>query len=207
MFYSGPNPVIKRIQLELMSWWMTIVYRPRQMNIPPGYFSKIGMEFHFDPLLDQYRKIAEGNQAINPPTATGSNIIDENLPNFRGVRNTSPAARATKTCHLSMASYKTISNATLTIIPVSFCQAAPTKQSKSLNQSACGLAAFQLLQQHWILSNHTSQILRRLPLKYYTFYGILLYGIRTADLFNTAFIYTTNLPPPYLEDMAKRRLF
>jgi hypothetical protein len=30
--------------------------------------------------------------------------------------------------------------------------------------------------------NHTSQILRRLPLKYYTLYGILVHGIRTADL-------------------------
>jgi hypothetical protein len=31
-------------------------------------------------------------------------------------------------------------------------------------------------------SNHTSQILRRLPLKYYTLYGISVFGIRTADL-------------------------
>jgi hypothetical protein len=31
-------------------------------------------------------------------------------------------------------------------------------------------------------TNHTSQILRRLPLKYYTLYGILVHGIRTADL-------------------------
>jgi hypothetical protein len=36
---------------------------------------------------------------------------------------------------------------------------------------------------------YTSQILGRLPLKYYTFYyRVLLHGIRTADLFNTAFI-------------------
>jgi hypothetical protein len=33
-----------------------------------------------------------------------------------------------------------------------------------------------------VCPNHTSQILRRLPLKYYTLYGILVQGIRTADL-------------------------
>jgi hypothetical protein len=31
-------------------------------------------------------------------------------------------------------------------------------------------------------ANHTSQILRRVPLKYYTLYGISVFGIRTTDL-------------------------
>jgi hypothetical protein len=157
MFYSGNNPVIKRIQLELMGWWMTIVHRPRRMNIPPDYFSKMGTEFHFDPLLDQYRKIAEENKKSSPPTATGSIILGKNLPKLCGIRQrTNPPAQAAESCHLAMASYETLSNATLTVIPVSFGQAAPGKPSKTLNQSACGLAAFQLLQQSWVIYGFTS---------------------------------------------------
>jgi hypothetical protein len=44
--------------------------------------------------------------------------------------------------------------------------------------------------------NHTSQILRRLPLKYYTLYGILVHGIRTADLSYSVYICTTSTATP-----------
>jgi hypothetical protein len=65
-------------------------------------------------------------------------------------------AAATASSHLSITRYKSLSNATLTVIPMSFGQANPDKPSKLLNQSACGLAAFQLLQQHWIVYGFTS---------------------------------------------------
>jgi hypothetical protein len=99
MLYDGTNPVIKRIQLELMGWWMTVVHRSCRMNIAPDYFSKLSAEFHFDPLLNKYLKIAKSNRTDNPPTATGPNIQDENLPNFRGTRsattaNPSPSAHS-----------------------------------------------------------------------------------------------------------------
>jgi hypothetical protein len=42
------------------------------------------------------------------------------------------------------------------LIPVSFGQAHPSKPSKLLNQTACGLAAFQPLQQNWIVYGFTS---------------------------------------------------
>jgi predicted permease len=37
-------------------------------------------------------------------------------------------------------------------------------------------------------TNHTSQILRIIPLKYYTLYGISVFGIRTADLSYSVYI-------------------
>jgi hypothetical protein len=47
------------------------------------------------------------------------------------------------------------------------------------------------------IPNHTPQILRRLlPLKYYTLYGISVFGIRTPDLLYSVYICTTNPPPP-----------
>jgi hypothetical protein len=37
-------------------------------------------------------------------------------------------------------------------------------------------------------TKRTPQILRRLPLKYYTLYGISVFGIRTADLSYSVYI-------------------
>jgi hypothetical protein len=158
MFYNGNNPVIKRIQLELMGWWMTIVHRPRRMNIAPDYFSKLGNEFHFDPLLNQYQRIAAKNQTENPPEATGSSIEDQNLPNFRGTRTTSSTPQETNlaSSHLALASYESLDTASITNVPINFGSESKALQTKSLHQSTCCNAAFQLLNQNWIVYGFNS---------------------------------------------------
>jgi hypothetical protein len=162
MFYNGSNPVIKRIQLELMGWWMTIVHRPRRMNIAPDYFSKLGTEFHYDPLLNKYQHIAEQNQQQHPPEATGEIINDQNLPNFRGTRTTPSTAKQTATqseptaCHIALAAHESPRNASITNIPISFGNDLKAIKSKSFHQSTCCTAAFQLLHQNWIVYGFSS---------------------------------------------------
>jgi hypothetical protein len=166
MFYNGSNPVIKRIQLELMGWWMTIVHRPRRMNIAPDYFSKLGNEFHFDPLLNKYQRIAAENQNHHPPEATGTSINDQNLPNFRGTRTTpsmpqeAPAATLgqapSASTHLALAAYESLDTASITNVPINFGSETEAIRIKSLHQSTCCNAAFQLLNQNWIVYGFNS---------------------------------------------------
>ena len=156
MFYDGNNPVIKRIQLELMGWWMTIVHRPRRMNIVPDYFSKLGQEFHFDPLLNKYMKFSAENQTHHPPTATGESINAENLPNFRGTRTTAEATNPTSQCNLGFQSHESIATATFTNVPIYFGTDPSKVPHRPLHQSTCCNAAFQLLNQNWILYGFNS---------------------------------------------------
>jgi hypothetical protein len=136
---------------------MTVVHRSRRMNIAPDYFSKLGAEFHFDPLLNKYLKIAESNRTDDPPTATGPNIQDENLPNFRGTRPAT-TANPSRSAHsnLVFAKYESINNATITNVPINFGVDDNNAPTKTFHQSACGHAAFQLLNQTWVLYGFTS---------------------------------------------------
>jgi hypothetical protein len=156
MFYDGNNPVIKRIQLELMGWWMTIVHRPRRMNIVPDYFSKLGHEFHFDPLLNKYMKFSKDNQTQHPPTATGESIQAENLPNFRGTRTATPNTNPPTSCHIGFQPHESINTASITNVPISFGTGQPQVQHRPFHQSTCCNAAYQLLNQNWILYGFTS---------------------------------------------------
>jgi hypothetical protein len=55
MSYEGTNPVIHRIQMELIPWWFTVVRRPGRMMVSKDYLSRLHLdgEIHIDPILNQ----------------------------------------------------------------------------------------------------------------------------------------------------------
>ena len=75
--YDGPNHVIKRLQLEFMGWWMTLVHRNRNMNEAANYFSYLGADLEYDPLLSQYLKLTDDYRRRHPPAASGNDILPE----------------------------------------------------------------------------------------------------------------------------------
>jgi hypothetical protein len=126
------------------------------MNIVPDYFSKLGQEFHFDPLLNKYMKFSTENQTQHPPTATGESIQAENLPNFRGTRTTTPNSNPPTQCNLGLQSHESSRTATITNVPSSFGTTQPPVRHRPFHQSTCCNAAFQLLTQNWILYGFNS---------------------------------------------------
>ena len=128
MSYDDSNHVIRRIQMELVSWWFTLCHRPNRMMIDADYFSRLGIDLHIDPLLHQYITMAESQYKSNPPASIEETVPDCNLPNYRGKRQ----------------------DTYLSHIPVLF-----TKTSESFvpnsHHIASAQAAHQILNHEWIL--------------------------------------------------------
>eukprot|EP00956_Cyclotella_meneghiniana_P018529 scaffold30928_cov30-Cyclotella_meneghiniana.AAC.2 len=49
--YDGNNPAILRLQMRLMCWDMTIVHRPGTIMVSPDYFSRLGADLCYDPMM------------------------------------------------------------------------------------------------------------------------------------------------------------
>jgi len=53
--YQEDNPALRRLQLGLLGLWFTVVHRANKLNADPDYWSRIGQDIHFDPLLGKYQ--------------------------------------------------------------------------------------------------------------------------------------------------------
>ena len=83
--YTGNNPAIKRLQMELMLWAFTLIHRSNHMVIDADYFSRLNTDLHIDPLLAQYDELAQiMYKRYTPPTG---DINPETLPGFRQKRS------------------------------------------------------------------------------------------------------------------------
>jgi len=52
--YQDDNPAVRRLQLELLGLWFPVVHRSNKLNVDPDYWSRVGQDLHFDPLLSKY---------------------------------------------------------------------------------------------------------------------------------------------------------
>jgi hypothetical protein len=68
MAYRGNNHAIRRLQLELVGYWFTVVNRPGNMMEDANYFSRLGANIYVDPLLKDYLSFARQSYIENPPS-------------------------------------------------------------------------------------------------------------------------------------------
>ena len=83
--YDGSNPAILRLQMRLMCWNMEIVHRADLYNQDADYWSRIGEDLCFDPLMRKYLELTQSIRRINPPSSTMP-IPAQNMPYYRGPR-------------------------------------------------------------------------------------------------------------------------
>jgi hypothetical protein len=53
--YQDDNAALRRLQLGLLGLWFTVAHRVSSLNADPDYWSRLGDEIHFDPLLYKYQ--------------------------------------------------------------------------------------------------------------------------------------------------------
>ena len=83
--YDGPNAPILRLQMRLMCWDMDVVHRAGELMVDADYFSRLGADLNFDPLLQEYNKRIFCFKRDHPaPTALPMHA--ENMPGYRGPR-------------------------------------------------------------------------------------------------------------------------
>ncbi len=83
--YDGHNPSILRLQMQFMCWEMGIEHRNDHFLTNAIYWSRLGANLTFDPLLREYIKQVQALQ-IHNPSPTSLLPAPENMPYVRGPR-------------------------------------------------------------------------------------------------------------------------
>jgi len=83
--YEGPNPAILCLQMRLMCWDVDIVHRPDVELVDADYWSRLGADISYDPLLLDYLKYTMKSRVYHPPP-TDLPMRPENMPYYRGPR-------------------------------------------------------------------------------------------------------------------------
>jgi hypothetical protein len=81
--YDGANPAILRLQMRLMCWDVDIVHRPDVELVDADYWSRLGVDIVYDPLLRDYMAYTMKTRAAHPPP-TELPMRPENMPYYRG---------------------------------------------------------------------------------------------------------------------------
>jgi len=89
--YDGRNPAILRLQMRFMCWDMVIEHRNDTWLTDADYFSRLGADLCFDPLLKEYVQQVHLLRRRSP-APTELPIAPEHQPYFRGPRLTMPAS-------------------------------------------------------------------------------------------------------------------
>ena len=112
LVYEGSNPAIIRLQMRLMCWDDNIVYQPDTELVDSDYWSRIGVDFEYDPLYAQYLQQTRQLRKLHPVTVP---MLPENMPYYRGLQFQPPAdAAAVEASHA-----QTLLTATVTPVSVS----------------------------------------------------------------------------------------
>ena len=83
--YDGPSPVLLRLQMRLSCWDMDIVHRPGELMGDADYWSRLGVDLQYDPLLRDYiNRVLSFKKDFPAPTELP--MLPENMPGFRGPR-------------------------------------------------------------------------------------------------------------------------
>ena len=97
LVYEGSNPTIIRLQMRLMCWDVDIVYQPDTELVDSDYWSRIGVDFEYDPLYAQYLQQTRQLRKLHPVTVP---MMPENMPYYRGLQIQPPAdASAVEASH------------------------------------------------------------------------------------------------------------
>ena len=88
--YKGGNSAILRLQMRLMCWDVDIVHQPDTALVDANYWSCLGMDLDYDPLLRGYLAYALERCNSNPPP-TDLPMHPENMPYFCGPRIQEPS--------------------------------------------------------------------------------------------------------------------
>lgn len=81
MTYDGNNHAVRRLQLEMLGYWFTIVNRPQRMLEDANYFSRLAANIHIDPLLKDYLTIAR--QLYSKYKPEDEDLTSNNMPGRR----------------------------------------------------------------------------------------------------------------------------
>jgi hypothetical protein len=87
--YEGGNSAILYLQMCLMCWDVDIVHRPDTKLVDANYWSHLGMDLEFEPLLRDYLTYALQRCNSNPPP-TDLPMRPENMPYYRKPRIQEP---------------------------------------------------------------------------------------------------------------------
>jgi hypothetical protein len=125
--YEGPNPAILRLQMRLMCWDVDIIHRPDVKLVDADYWSRLGVDIEYDPLLLDYLKYTMKTRINHPPPADLP-MRPENMPYYRGPRiqhakeasNPSPNAMHIQALLTKIVVHCNTGHAALSVIPVRF---------------------------------------------------------------------------------------
>jgi hypothetical protein len=81
--YEGGNSAILRLQMRLMCWDVDFVHRPDTELVDADYWSRLGVDLDFDPLLRGYLAYALARHHSSLPP-TDLPMRPENMPYYRG---------------------------------------------------------------------------------------------------------------------------
>ena len=87
--YDGANPAILCLQMHLMCWDADIVHQPDVELVDADYWSHLGVDIVYDPLLRDYVAYAMKTRAAHPPP-TELHMRPENMPYNSGPRVAQP---------------------------------------------------------------------------------------------------------------------
>jgi hypothetical protein len=102
--YDGTNPAILRLQMRLMRWDVNIVHRPDVKLVDANYWSRLGVDIVYNPLLHDYMAYTMKTRAAHPPP-TELPMHPKNMPYYRGpriVQPTPPTAPSADALHIQL---------------------------------------------------------------------------------------------------------
>ena len=85
LLYDGQNPLILHLQMRFMCWDMDIEHQKDIFLTDANYWSRLGVDLCFDPLLKTYIEQVHSFHQCSPPL-TALPPSPENMPYFRGPR-------------------------------------------------------------------------------------------------------------------------
>jgi hypothetical protein len=100
--YDGMNPTILRLQMRLKCWDVDIVHQPDVKLVDANYWSCIGVDIIYNPLLHDYMAYTMKTRVAHPPT-TKLPMRPENMPYYHGPRvaqATPPTAPSADALHI-----------------------------------------------------------------------------------------------------------
>jgi hypothetical protein len=104
LFYDGMNPAILRLKMRLMCWDVDIVHQPDVELVDADYWSFLGVDIVYNPLLHDYMAYTMKTRAAHP-LPTELPMHPENMPYYRGpriVQPTPPTAPSADALHIQL---------------------------------------------------------------------------------------------------------